>query len=244
MPEYKCSLCNYTSEYKTHVKDHMNKKNSCGEGERKIVEINKQFMCEFCGRNLCNKSSLIRHLKTCKVKKESLEKQVVELKEKVKILEALNTKPTNTFNITNNQININLAPWNNPKLPDNIEKYYNEALKKLFLSVPTLIKQIHFNKDHPENHNICIKNMRSGIAKVYNGKEWESMDEKEVINSLINDYESTLEDYASENNPKYIEKIKKIKDRDSEEKIYDDLHTEVKRVIYDRNHMIKIKNNS
>ena len=27
-----------------------------------------------------------------------------------------------------------------------------------------------------------------------------------------------------------------------EEKVYDDLHNEVKRVIYDRNHMIKIKN--
>ena len=35
--------------------------------------------------------------------------------------------------------------------------------------------------------------------------------------------------------------MKKIKDRDSEEKIYDDLHTEVKRVIYDRNHMVKTK---
>jgi hypothetical protein len=77
--------------------------------------------------------------------------------------------------------------------------------------------------------------MRSGIAKVYNGKEWESMDEKDVIRTLIDDYESTLDNYASEKNPKYIEKMQKIKDRDSEDKVYDDLHTEVKRVI-------KIKN--
>jgi hypothetical protein len=84
--------------------------------------------------------------------------------------------------------------------------------------------------------------MRSGIAKVYNGKEWESMDEKDVIRTLIDDYESTLDNYASEKNPKYIEKMQKIKDRDSEDKIYDDLHAEIKRVIYDRNHMVKIKN--
>ncbi len=41
---------------------------------------------------------------------------------------------------------------------------------------------------------------------------------------------------------RYSEKMKQIKERDTEEKVYDDLHNEVKRVIYDRNHMVKIKN--
>jgi hypothetical protein len=249
MPEYKCSLCNYTTNYKTHINDHINRKNKCvPEGKPIALEIDLDFSCNYCNGSLTSKSNLTRHLKTCKVKKENLEKELIvknnevkELKEEVKILKALNAKPNVTIGTQNNQININLAPWNNPTLPDDVEKYYNEALKKLFLSVPTLIKQIHFNKDHPENHNICIKNARSGIAKVYNGKEWESMDEKDVIRTLIDDYESTLTDYAHEKNPKYNEKMKKIKDRDSEEKIYDDLHTEVKRVIYDRNHMVKTK---
>ncbi len=30
-----------------------------------------------------------------------------------------------------------------------------------------------------------------------------------------------------------------VKERDGEEKVYDDLHNEVKRVIYDCNHMVK-----
>jgi hypothetical protein len=241
MPEYKCSLCDYTTKYKTHINDHVNRKNKCVPDKIPLIIENRcEHICEYCNKLLTSKSNLSRHLKTCKVKKQNLEIENAKLKEENKILKALNSKPNVTIN--NNNLIINLAPWNNPRLPENVDKYYNEALKKLFLSIPTLIKQIHFNKDLPENHNICIKNMRSGIAKVYNGKEWESMDEKEVINYLINDYESTLEDYASENNPKYIEKIKKIKDRDGEEKIYDDLHNEVKRVIYDRNHMIKVKN--
>jgi hypothetical protein len=240
---YKCSVCDYESDKKYNVEKHINKKLSCGEGVKTIIENKVNYLCEYCNKKSTNKSNLSRHLKTCKVKKENLEKQVIELKEEVKILKALNAKP-NVSITNNNQINniqIHLTPWNNPTLPENVEKYYNEALKKLFLSVPTLIKQIHFNKDHPENHNISIKNARSGIAKVYNGKEWESMDEKDVIRTLIDDYESTLTDYASEKNPKYNEKMQKIKDRDSEEKVYDDLHTEVKRVIYDRNHMVKIK---
>ncbi len=34
---------------------------------------------------------------------------------------------------------------------------------------------------------------------------------------------------------RYSEKMKQIKERDTEEKVYDDLHTEVKRVIYGKN---------
>lgn len=235
--EFSCSLCDYKSILKTNVKRHIKSKDICKEA--KIIELNVDIICDFCSKTYASMPNLNRHLKTCKTKKKNLEAENAKLKEENKILKALANKPTT---INNNQININLAPWNNPTLPENVEKYYKEAVKKIFLAIPTIIKQIHFNNDLPQNHNICIKNARSGLAKVYNGSEWETMDEKDVISSLINDYESTLEDYASENNPKYIEKMKKIKERDSEEKVYEDLQDEVKRVIYDRNHMVKTKN--
>lgn len=246
--EFCCSVCNYSSKTRQNIVRHINKKNKCGENPT-IVSKNIDIICTFCNKSLSTHFSLSRHLMVCKVKKDNLEKELEKEKEEVRVLkeklaisEALNKKPSTTIYGQNNNINIQLAPWNNPSLPEDVEKYYKEAVKKIFLAVPTLIKYIHFNTKHPENHNISIKNMRSGVAKVYNGREWESMDEKDVIRTLIDDYESTLTDYASEKNPKYNEKMQKIKDRDSEEKVYDDLHTEVKRVIYDRNHMVKIKN--
>lgn len=45
------------------------------------------------------------------------------------------------------------------------------------MSIPTLIENIHFNKNTPENHNIIIKNNRSKVVKVFNGQEWKTMDE-------------------------------------------------------------------
>jgi hypothetical protein len=244
MTNFKCSLCDYTTDNKQSIKRHVdNRKVKCGEGIPEIIEIKVDINCEYCNNTFKTRSSLNRHIKTCKVKKANQDEEIIKLKEKVKILEALNNKPTIGTNIgTQNNINIQLAPWNNPMLPEDVEKYYQQAVKKIFLAVPTLIKYIHFNTEHPENHNICIKNARNKIAKVYNGKEWESIDEDVLIKTLISDYENTLEDYAEEKAPKYNKKIKEIKDRDSEDKVYDDMHNEVKRVIYDRNHMVKVKN--
>jgi hypothetical protein len=251
MPDFKCSLCGYKSGLKNNVQRHIDKQTKCTDGIPEIIEIITQYNCEYCEKNMTTSRSLDRHLKTCKVKKSNIEKElniekekVKELEKKLAVSEALAKKPlTINNNSTNNQtnININLAPWNNPALPDDVEKYYREAVKKIFLAVPTLIKYIHFNAEHPENHNICIKNARSKTAKVYNGKEWETIDEDILIRTLIDDYENTLEDYAEEKNPKYIKSMKVIKERDDEDKIYDDLHNEVKRVIYDRKHMVSIK---
>jgi hypothetical protein len=243
MSEFRCSECDYSSPFKPNVKSHINKKIKCGKGISTIITIVSEIKCEHCNKSYASKQNLIKHLKICKVKKSNLEEKVKELEKENQILKALVKKPSTTIGTQNNNININLAPWNNPLLPEDVEKYYQQAVKKIFLAVPTLIKYIHFNTEHPENHNICIKNARNKTAKVYNGKEWESIDEDTLIRTLIDDYEHTLEDYAEEKAPKYNKKIKEIKDRDSEEKVYDDLHNEVKRVIYDRNHMIKVNKN-
>jgi hypothetical protein len=247
--EFKCSQCDYSSYNKHCVLKHLSKQTKCGEGTPTLIEKHIDIECDFCKKPFATKPNLNRHLKICKVKKSNLEKELIIEKEKndklereVEILKALIKKPNTSIGTQNNNININLAPWNDPKLPEDVERYYRDAVKKIFLAVPTIIKYIHFNTAHPENHNICIKNARNKVAKVYNGKEWESIDEDILIRTLINDYEQTLEDYAEEKAPKYNEKMRVIKDRDSEEKVYDDLHTEVKRVIYDRNHMVKVKN--
>jgi hypothetical protein len=236
MSDYCCSECEYKSCVKSNMERHIN--NKCKNAKIIVVKVN--IICEYCKKSLTTMPNLKKHLKTCKIKKTNLEEEVKSLKEKLLVAEALAKKPTTINN--NTQININLAPWNDPLLPGDVERYYRESVKKIFLAVPTLIKYIHFNTEHPENHNICIKNGRSKTAKVYNGKEWETIDEDQLITTLINDYEQTLEDFSEVKKLTFTKKYQEIKDRDGEEKVYDDLHNEVKRVIYDRNHMVKIKN--
>jgi hypothetical protein len=260
--EFACSVCNYTSERKECVTAHINnKKTKCGEGIPEIIEIPVDIHCEFCNKEFATRPNLKRHLKTCKSKKINLEKEVKDLKEKLDEANrqlALKSSPTtinnnnnnnttnNTNNTTNININFNLTSWRDPNYPDNMDYFYKEAVKKLFMSVPKLIELIHFNINLPENHNICIKNFRTKIAKVYNGKEWQTINEDQLLNDLINTYEGELENWADDeehpNTKKYIEKYNEIKERDGKTKVLNDLKDEVKKLIYDKRSMIKIKN--
>ncbi len=249
---FSCSVCNYTSNIRQSIIKHIHKKTKCGENPQ-IISSEADIKCEYCNKSYTTHLSMVRHLKICKSKekKDKLEieldeknQEVEKLKKENEILTALVKKPNITNNNTQNNtqnINITLTPWNNPKLPPNIEEYYKQAIKKVFMAVPTLVKLIHFNEEHPENHNICIRNARNGLAKVFNGKDWDTVNEDEVIRSLIYDYEESLNNYAEEHNLDYVEKMNKIKLRDTEEKVYDDMHIEIKRAVHDRNKLIKIR---
>lgn len=234
---YKCSICEYSSGNKHCITRHFNKKIKCGDGIPIVTEIKTEIKCNYCNKNISTNAHLIKHLVVCKVKKEGLEEEVRILKEKLAISEALNKKPTT---INNNQINIILTAYNNPNL-ENIEKHLKASVKKIFMAVPTLVEKIHFNNDIPENHNLVIKNARTKLAKVFNGKKWTTVDEEQLLDELVDTYESLLIEYSNENGSNYSEKMNKIKSRDSEEKVYGDMKVEVKKVLYENRDMIKIK---
>ncbi len=94
---YKCSVCNYTSNLKSNVIRHISKLQVCGEGNREIKEVLIEYSCEYCKKTLTTKRSLDRHLKTCKIKKIDLEKEliikndeVIELEKRLAVAEAIN----------------------------------------------------------------------------------------------------------------------------------------------------------
>ncbi len=234
--KFKCSLCDYSSNDKRNITRHINRLIKCNNGTPEIITLDNIISCEYCKKSFSLEPNMIRHLKTCKVKKAGLEEEVRILKEKLAISEALNKKPTTV----NNQFNIILTAYNNPNL-ENIEKHLKASVKKIFMAVPTLVEKIHFNSDVPENHNLVIKNARTKLAKVFNGKKWTTINEEQLLDELVDTYESLLIEYSNENGSNYFEKMNKIKTRDSEEKVYDDMKVEVKKVLYDNRDMIKLK---
>lgn len=246
MSKFSCSLCNYTSTFKSNINNHINRQNKCSEGIAEILEQKDKTICEYCNKTFSTVPNLNRHLKLCKVKKQKQEQEIILLKEQLneanRKLADGSTGTTNNIAQQNNLI-INLTAYNDPNLKG-MEKYYLTAIKKAFMSVPYIIEKIHFNINYPENQSMVIKNNRAKVVKVYDGEKWTSKDENLLIDEIINTYEQLLEDYA-ENDPErmeHIEKYRKIKERDSEETVLKDLKDEVKKLMYDNRNMVKIKN--
>jgi predicted GIY-YIG superfamily endonuclease/flagellar motor protein MotB len=102
--EFKCSICKYTSSYKVDLQKHFNKKNKCGQGIPKIIEIPVDIKCEFCNNFFSNRSNMKRHSKTCKAKKYNLETELIK---KIKELEDKLTQKSTTIIINDNSTNNN-----------------------------------------------------------------------------------------------------------------------------------------
>ncbi len=175
--EFKCSSCDYTSAYRVSVERHITKKKKCGDNPT-IIEVLTEIICEYCNNLYACKDSLIKHLKICKVKKEGIEEENRRLKKELKVAKEANKKlasiningnnnisNSNSNNITNNNILIQLRPYNDPKLPEDMDDICEDAWIKQ-KSVPTYIERVHFNMELPENHNMCITNLM-----VKNGKQ-------------------------------------------------------------------------
>jgi hypothetical protein len=254
MSIFSCSLCGYTSVHKHHIKNHIHKAVKCMDidSEAEIIETRNTIECKYCDKTLSTYNGLRKHYQSekCKINREKYEykeqmveykEQMVELDKRVEKLEKYDKRNTNNITINNN-VTIHLKAYNDPNL-EGMEKYYQQAIKKAFLSVPYLIEKIHFNKEYPENQNIAIKNNRTKVAKVYNGQKWTMIDETFLIDQIINIYEQVLEDYVEENpcEMKHLERYREIKERDSEESVLKDLRDEVKKRIYENSGMIKIK---
>jgi hypothetical protein len=67
-------------------------------------------------------------------------------------------------------------------IPENIA---HNLMSKCTFFVRDMLKQVHFNEDHPENHNIVIRNKNKTTIQYWNGEDWVSNDKNEFLNEFI-----------------------------------------------------------
>lgn len=76
--------------------------------------------------------------------------------------------------------------------------------------VPKLLREIHFNGEHNENHNIYIPNKKQGFAKIYDGENWVLTKKKDVIEDMTYKAFNLISDTK---NVDENEKVSKIKEK-------------------------------
>lgn len=254
MTEFKCSVCNYQASLKGHVTRHINKKITCGAGIKEIIEIPVEIICEYCNKIFASKHNLKVHLKDrCKQKNRVKDDEIKRLKEELK-----NTKSTVINNTTNNDNSVNSTTNNitNIIIVNNYEdtslekltdKEFNKLIKnseEAYKIIPNLIKQLHFNGEIPENHNVYLSNKsrNNKHLSVFRNGYWEITDKESEINNIISDKETNLSDWVAEKGEKYPD----AKERYNEyldQKFDDDtiklVKDEVEQVLYNGKHLVK-----
>ena len=83
------------------------------------------------------------------------------------------------------QQNVYINNYGNENLDYLTEGYLTSLLKIPCGSVLTLLKDIHFNPNHPENHNVKIPNRKEKFAIVYMNGQWKLRKKSEVISSMV-----------------------------------------------------------
>ena len=174
---------------------------------------NKRFIskCSYCSKEFTRPDNLKRHYDRCKIKKDKdkdkkLEKENEELREVIEKLlienkkisainnTTINNNTTNNNNCTNDNrvVNIHINNYGQENTKYITKEYLQELIEKPFQAIPELIKFTHFNKDHPENHNIKITNKKDTFVKVLKNDKWELADRKDTITDLIDKKHSEL----------------------------------------------------
>ena len=203
-----------------------------------ITNESSMHYCLYCNKEFKRRQHKWRHEQTCKDKdtytKEEMEDVIAEkmadkdllireLKSQIELLLKERGNTTN-YNTQNNYIVINA--FGNENL-----KYINKTdIRKMISnspisSIPNLLKQIHFNPEHEENHNVKIPNKKQARAKIYNGQKWVFQKKERTIQDMTNKaYKTIVNNYDENKNIKWKKILTNIQDDDKNtiERIHDD----------------------
>ena len=226
---YNCYCCNFSSKLKGDYNRHLNTKKHLTNTSDSLISMVKTqkdpkktqkdpkktqkdpgFLCDFCESKFSSYAHKRRHelhrckevssikdkkIKTLEKEKKKLEKEIIKLIDKV-------------GNVTNNTNNIIVV---NNYGKENTDYLTIDKIKKLldrpYDSVQELIKMLHFNEEHPENHNVKITNKKEPYALVWNNPIWELRKKKTVVKDLVDKgymMIDTTHENINESNNKYI----------------------------------------
>lgn len=157
--------------------------------------------CNYCFQNFSRKDALTRHIQNrCKVKKEQknntlyliqeMQEEIQQLKQQINnnMRDNGDINSHNIINVANNNTtnNIKLVAFGKEDLSYISDEVTKQILSHGCMAVPWLIKEAHYNDEHPTHQNVLLSNLRSNHVKIFNGTSWIAQDKKEILEKLYN----------------------------------------------------------
>ena len=184
IPRFICKKCN--KYYKTKKFLLIHESNCYGLDD---------LTCPRCMMSFATRQSKSRHIINNKCKPRSIVYARKKMNKQENTEKITNITINNINNVTNNYITIN--NYGNERIDYlNYEKML-EIFKKKY-DIPTLLtKEIHFNKDFPENNNIQYKNETCALIKKED--DFILKDLNSLVNELIKEKTFQMQKFAMEN---------------------------------------------
>lgn len=195
-----CENCLREFSRGDNLKRHQKK---CEENGREFWEIKEQ-MKELIDEHKKEKEEFKEIMKEKdklidahkEVMKETVENLIIDFSKKGGTVNFNNDNSHTTVNNTvNNTININNFGNENIKYLN--KDYLSNLLECAFTALPKLIEKIHFNPEHPENHNIMITNKKQPYVRVLKNDQWQLQDKQETLDHLLDEKYYILENHYS-----------------------------------------------
>lgn len=213
--KWSCDRCGHKISSKQNLVAHLSAKSACSTlfssiGRDEYIKqlthkplTDKSKVCDKCNK-VISKSGMARHRKSCKginddmsvIKNEleDLRTQVLTIQtahqRSLEELDTLKKQLTyNTTNIQNNNINqnitININTFGNENTSYLTPEFLSYCLLNPRKGMTSLIENIHYNKDYPENQNLRCKSLKQNVFEKYVDSKWRACDASNTLDELI-----------------------------------------------------------
>lgn len=165
MVNYICPRCHYESSHKNDIRKHYLRKKVCRTEFSRIS-------VKDCLEELETKDKiLISRDNYNKLSNKTINKLINSIKAVNSTVNFADENGTITNNNNNNTINVNVIKVNAYEDTDYsyMKNHVDECIVNGELDVRKVLKLLHFNEDHPENHNMYIKDIRTKTVMLYDG---------------------------------------------------------------------------
>jgi len=174
------SLCHHNKKF--HTSNVRDVRDNVGDNVGD-VRVNKNILqCEYCNKIFSSRSTKSEHKrKACKFKNNIINNTTNNITNN-----NINNNTNINNNITNNNnIIIKINNFGDEDLSHLTQKDITDMIKKGFGCVFDYIDKVHLNPNKPENQNIMLTNLRSGLIKIFQNYKWDIAKCNDVLDTII-----------------------------------------------------------
>lgn len=199
-----CPRCNYQTAVASNYKSHIQRKTACecvtgtDVSQDDLLEAfenrldHKGLKCEGCNSVFKSRSSKCRHRKTCEQYQALGGGRNTNVENQGSATNVVGTSGDNSGVTINNTTNIYLPrafgnedvahlSASNPEAA----KFLLQVLRDRQDGLMNLIAKVHFDKDHPENHNLRKRDEHDNFVQIYDGEKWSSKFVKTIAQAVF-----------------------------------------------------------